>query len=217
MDAAVEATIFLVGVALLFEGRRFSVRIDVVSDAAGEEITFSRLAAGERGGGGISAVAFFLAALAGSGGGGIVVVGASDATVAVACRPRSEIVSSCFAAMGASGAGAAGVAVTAIGASFDPAGNTGFSCSEPGPKGADSASEETATRLGVDSLVLLPLSSPESGGETKRAVGRGPVDDGPLDFFKIGWGGGGLDEDGVGDLTLVFAGSDSCCWGESDG
>jgi hypothetical protein len=38
-------------------------------------------------------------------------------------------------------------------------------------------------------------SSSESGGEANRAVGRGPVLESPLDFFKMGCGGGGrLDE-----------------------
>lgn len=40
-------------------------------------------------------------------------------------------------------------------------------------------------------------SSPEAGGEANRAVGRGPDEDGPLDFLRIGCGGGGLEEEGV--------------------
>lgn len=38
------------------------------------------------------------------------------------------------------------------------------------------------------------------GGDAKRAVGRGPDEEGPLDFFKIGWGGGGLEDEGVSPL-----------------
>ena len=49
----------------------------------------------------------------------------------------------------------------------------------------------------VASLSLLPTSSASvPGGDTKRAVGRGPEDDGPLGFFSIGFAGGFLlDED----------------------
>lgn len=52
----------------------------------------------------------------------------------------------------------------------------------------------------------LPLSSPESGGDTNRAVGRGPEEDGPLVFFRIGWSGGGLDDEEVGSFIAVFDG-----------
>lgn len=42
---------------------------------------------------------------------------------------------------------------------------------------------------------LGSASPSESGGEMNRAVGRGPDVDGPLAFFKMGWGigGGALD------------------------
>lgn len=43
-------------------------------------------------------------------------------------------------------------------------------------------------------------SSLETGGDTNPTVGRDPEADGPLDFFRIGWGGGGREEDGVGNL-----------------
>lgn len=45
-----------------------------------------------------------------------------------------------------------------------------------------------------DEAVSLSLSSSSSDGwgETKRAVGRGPDDEGPLGFFRIGCGGGGF-------------------------
>lgn len=39
------------------------------------------------------------------------------------------------------------------------------------------------------------VSSSESWGETNLAVGRGPDVEGPLDFFSMGCGGGGLEED----------------------
>lgn len=44
------------------------------------------------------------------------------------------------------------------------------------------------------SWLFCSPSSSESQGDTNRAVGRGPVVDGPLDFFRIG-GGLGFDED----------------------
>lgn len=63
-------------------------------------------------------------------------------------------------------------------------------------------------------------SSSDSGGETKRAVGRGPDVEGPLGFFRIGCEGGGLlDEGWYGFATsipiasaspLVSGGSASC-------
>ena len=47
------------------------------------------------------------------------------------------------------------------------------------------------------SLSLLPTSSVSvPGGDTNRAVGRGPEDEGPLGFFRIGFPGGFLLEDG---------------------
>jgi len=49
-------------------------------------------------------------------------------------------------------------------------------------------------------------SSPESGGDTNRAVGRGPDDEGPLVFFRIGCKGGGLDEEDVGSFVACFGG-----------
>jgi hypothetical protein len=49
------------------------------------------------------------------------------------------------------------------------------------------------TVLPEDAVSLsLSSSSPDGWGETKRAVGRGPDDEGPLGFFKIGCGGGGF-------------------------
>lgn len=48
-----------------------------------------------------------------------------------------------------------------------------------------------------ESLLWCWVSSSESGTSTNRAVGLGPEFEGPLGFFRIGWAGGGLDEDGV--------------------
>lgn len=52
----------------------------------------------------------------------------------------------------------------------------------------------------VPSLVLKS-SSADSCGDTNRAVGRGPDFESPLDFFKIGCGGGGRDEEA--DSSLI--------------
>lgn len=46
-------------------------------------------------------------------------------------------------------------------------------------------------------LLCCAFSSSESGTSTNRAVGRGPELEGPLEFFRIGCEGGGLDDDGV--------------------
>jgi hypothetical protein len=65
---------------------------------------------------------------------------------------------------------------------------------------------EAATNTGASDAVAAVLpeegissSSADSWGDTKRAVGRGPDDDGPRAFFKIGWVGGGFEalEDSV--------------------
>jgi hypothetical protein len=47
----------------------------------------------------------------------------------------------------------------------------------------------------LDELVVVAVSASDSCGEMKRAVGRGPVEDGPLVFLRIGCGieAGGLD------------------------
>lgn len=55
----------------------------------------------------------------------------------------------------------------------------------------------------------LSSSLADSCGETKRAVGRGPDEDGPLDFFNMGCGGGGLealDEKLLAEMSFAFAG-----------
>lgn len=65
------------------------------------------------------------------------------------------------------------------------------------------------------SLSLLP-SSPDSGGDTNRAVGFGPPVSGLLAFFKMGCDGGGFDalEDKLlmeASLDFIRGGSGRCC------
>jgi hypothetical protein len=55
----------------------------------------------------------------------------------------------------------------------------------------------------------LPPPSLESGGDAKRAVGRCDDVDGCRDFFKMGCGGGGLEDEGVG-CFLFSIGAGSC-------
>jgi hypothetical protein len=69
-------------------------------------------------------------------------------------------------------------------------------------------SEDTAV-LPEDTSSSLTSSS-EPAGDTKRAVGRGPEAEGPLDFFRIGCRGGGLEEEGVGDFAFDLDELDSC-------
>jgi hypothetical protein len=56
----------------------------------------------------------------------------------------------------------------------------------------ESADGGSTTREFVWELVLTEddgsASSSDSGGETKRAVGRGPLVDGPLVFLRMGCG-----------------------------
>lgn len=63
-------------------------------------------------------------------------------------------------------------------------------------------------------------SSSDSGGETKRAVGRGPDVEGPLGFFKMGCEGGGLLDEGwygfaasvpVASPSSLASGRSACC------
>ncbi len=77
-----------------------------------------------------------------------------------------------------------------------------------------------------DDTTSFAASSPDSGGRSKRAVGRDPDAEGPLGFFKIGCGGGGREDDGVGcfgttlsvelwefsrsDPALLLASADAC-------
>ena len=65
--------------------------------------------------------------------------------------------------------------------------------------------DSSGTTLVID-VVAPPLDSPSPtrGGEANLAVCRGPGT-GALCFFRIGCGGGGLEEDGVGAFILTIA------------
>ena len=54
---------------------------------------------------------------------------------------------------------------------------------------------DTASALWIASSLVV-------GGDANRAVGRGPDAEGPLDFFRMGCDGGGLEDDGVNPLLL---------------
>lgn len=58
-------------------------------------------------------------------------------------------------------------------------------------------------------LFWAEVSSSESGTSTNLAVGRGPEFEGPLGFFKIGWAGGGRDDEGVRFAGAVNSGPDA--------
>lgn len=79
-------------------------------------------------------------------------------------------------------------------------------------RGGGGISDAVIAVLPEDTSPSLISSSSEPGGETNRAVGRGPDAEGPRDFFSIGWGGGGLEDDGVGDLTPPFDELELCPW-----
>lgn len=93
----------------------------------------------------------------------------------------------------AEGLGAAAEATVFVGFGVDGACNTGWEPFEVGRGGG-----------GISTAFLLSdaSSAPGRAPSTKRVLGRGP-DDGPLDFLRIGCGGGGLEEEGVGALVLV--------------
>ena len=55
--------------------------------------------------------------------------------------------------------------------------------------------DPSSLSLVASSTACSIFSSSESWGDTNRAVGRGPDAVGPLDFFKMGCRGGGLDAD----------------------
>jgi len=157
LEAAVEATIFLVGVAPF-------------SPLPVEEIGGGRISAGD---GGIAVMAVFSRFIvAGNGGGAI---------------PDNGF---CTGAIGAA----------AEAASFRLTGG-----------GGGGMSDETAV-LPEDTSPSLTSSSSDPAGDTKRAVGRGPEVEGPLDFLSIGWVGGGLEDEGVGYFVFDFDELDSCPW-----
>lgn len=74
----------------------------------------------------------------------------------------------------------------------------------PGDVAEETArSSDAAAAVLVDELSSLGRdSSSESGGDAKRAVGRGPVLESPLDFFRMGCGGGGRLEEAESSLIV---------------
>lgn len=82
------------------------------------------------------------------------------------------------------------------------------SLDDAGSGGGGISEAPTGVRV-VPSSPTVIASSYDAGGDAKRAVGRGPDAEGPLDFFKMECGGAGLDDDGVGPLELA-EGADPC-------
>ncbi len=104
--------------------------------------------------------------------------------------------------------------LAAAGAGFEgiEAEDAMFSGLVNGGSGGGGISKDVTIVLPDETSSSFVSSLSDAGGETNRAVGRGPEADGPLDFFRIGCGGGGLDDEGVGDLTSPFEESESCPW-----
>ncbi len=75
--------------------------------------------------------------------------------------------------------------------------------------GGGGISEDVAAAPGDVLSPSLPPPSLEFGGDAKRAVGRCDDVDGCRDFFKMGCGGGGLEDEGVG-CFLFSIGAGSC-------
>ena len=115
------------------------------------------------------------------GGGGISAVDTTDVGESVVC----------FARVGPGPFGAGDWFVEAVPCLFFTTNGSGG--------GGISAAATAAVLVGVASPSWI-ASSPEVGGDAKRAVGRGPDEEGPLDFFKMGWAGGGLEDEGVNPL-----------------
>ena len=83
------------------------------------------------------------------------------------------------------------------------------------PEIFDSPPEATAVLADeAASLSLLPPSSASEpgggGGDANRVFGRGPEAEGPLGFFRIGFPGGFLDEDGATVLFSTLSSWSSC-------
>jgi hypothetical protein len=124
------------------------------------------------------------------GGGGISASDAADGWVSAAGSP-------------AAGSGS-------FGAGEEDAGAVPCLCFTDKGSGGGGIAETVAAAVPVDMVSPSWMaSSPEAGGDANRAVGRGPDEDGPLDFFKIGCGGGGLEDDGVSPF-LPMEGTDPC-------
>lgn len=69
-------------------------------------------------------------------------------------------------------------------------------------RGGGGISMVAAAGLAVATSASWIASSLVVGGDANRAVGRGPDAEGPLDFFRMGCDGGGLEDDGVKPLLL---------------
>lgn len=70
--------------------------------------------------------------------------------------------------------------------------------------GGGISEDETAVLPEVTPSVFASSLPSEAGGDANRAVGRVPEVEGPLPFFRIGCGGAGRDDDGVGGFVFTF-------------
>jgi hypothetical protein len=101
---------------------------------------------------------------------------------------------------GGEGFGEGGEEMFAIG---EAAGGAACCRCADGGSGGGGISDAVATVLAGTSSSAETASSYEAGGDANRAVGRGPEAEGPLDFFRMECGGGGLDDEGIGPVLLV--------------
>jgi hypothetical protein len=112
-----------------------------------------------------------------------------------------------ISAPGAAGIGAACVGPTAGGSGVFAAREAAVGASAccflaAEGRGGGGISVAAAAGLADTTSASWIASSLVVGGDANRAVGRGPDEEGPLDFFRMGWDGGGLEEDGVNPLLL---------------
>ena len=150
----------------------------------------------------------------GSGGGGISRRGASaEALAACLFSPEAEeagstsvrgvgvtlAIISCRSVCDGSGGG--GISLTGLGLGASGAASTTTELFVRTASCGGVGSDDTAV-LPEDTLLPFISSSFGPVGEAKRAVGRGPDADGPLFFFRIVRSGGGLVDEGVGDLRV---------------
>lgn len=91
--------------------------------------------------------------------------------------------------------------VSVVGAS---AAVTGCFLTRDGNGGGGISEEVCAGSRDAIPCPVLPLSL-DSGGDANRAVGRRVDVDGVRDFFRMGCGGGGREDEGVGGLLLIGA------------
>ena len=109
---------------------------------------------------------------------------------------------------GTVGIGAGGVSFTAGDADIVvPVGEVGegaVDCCLAGKGSGGGGISKAAATVPADTASSTEMaSSYEAGGDAKRAVGRGPDADGPLDFFRMDCGGGGFEDNGVGSFLLT--------------